>query len=450
MSDRAASSDGGLRAACLGTLVRCDRGTYTVPSPLTYPHQWNWDSAFAALGWLCVDPRRAWQELETLTGAQARDGLVPHIAYASPRPLERLAPLLHRIPSLARFLPALVRSRYSPSPGWWGWLRGRDGRLRSAITQPPVAATAARMLFESTGDELAARRLLAPLSRWHAFLLGARDPCGLGEPVLIHPWESGRDNAVEWDAPLARIRPAVRVVPRPDRRYVDAAERPSDDHYRRFMTLVREGTRRGWPQRELAASGPFRVLDPAFSAILARAAADLAWLCSELGETRLAEAEAERGERVGAALRARLGSDGLLRAVDLVTEEETDALSCASALAAVAPDLSDRAVAAVARLVTAGALASPVGVRSLARDDPRNEPRRYWRGPVWVNVTWLCAFALSEHGFRREAELLRLRLVECVRDGGIREYFVPASGRGLGARDFAWTAALALSTLAGR
>ena len=258
MSDRAASSDGGLRAACLGTLARCDRGTYTVPSPLTYPHQWNWDSAFAALGWLCVDPRRAWQELETLTGAQARDGLVPHIAYASPRPLERLAPLLHRIPSLARFLPALVRSRYSPSPGWWGWLRGRDGRLRSAITQPPVAATAARMLFESTGDELAARRLLAPLSRWHAFLLGARDPCGLGEPVLIHPWESGRDNAVEWDAPLARIRPAVRVVPRPDRRYVDAAERPSDDHYRRFMTLVREGTRRGWPQRELAASGPRR------------------------------------------------------------------------------------------------------------------------------------------------------------------------------------------------
>jgi glycogen debranching enzyme len=450
VSDRAASSDGGLRAACLGTLARCDRGTYTVPSPLTYPHQWNWDSAFAALGWLCVDPRRAWQELETLTGAQARDGLVPHIAYASPRPLERLAPLLHRIPSLARFLPALVRSRYSPSPGWWGWLRGRDGRLRTAITQPPVAATAARLLFESTGDELAARRLLAPLSRWHAFLLGARDPCGLGEPVLIHPWESGRDNAVEWDAPLARIRPAVRVVPRPDRRYVDAAERPSDDHYRRFMTLVREGTRRGWPQRELAASGPFRVLDPAFSAILARAAADLAWLCSELGETRLAEAEAERGERVGAALRARLGSDGLLRAVDLVTEEETDALSCASALAAVAPDLPDRAVAAVAKLVTAGALASPVGVRSLARDDPRNEPRRYWRGPVWVNVTWLCAFALSEHGFRSEAELLRLRLVECVRDGGIREYFVPASGRGLGARDFAWTAALALSTLAGR
>lgn len=29
-----------------------------------------------------------------------------------------------------------------------------------------------------------------------------------------------------------------------------------------------------------------------------------------------------------------------------------------------------------------------------------------------------------------------------VEGGGMREYFVPDSGRGLGARDFAWTAAL--------
>ena len=32
----------------------------------------------------------------------------------------------------------------------------------------------------------------------------------------------------------------------------------------------------------------------------------------------------------------------------------------------------------------------------------------------------------------------------------MREYFAPESGRGLGARDFAWTAALCLRELAGR
>ena len=31
-----------------------------------------------------------------------------------------------------------------------------------------------------------------------------------------------------------------------------------------------------------------------------------------------------------------------------------------------------------------------------------------------------------------------------IEGGGMREYFAPESGRGLGARDFAWTAALCL------
>jgi hypothetical protein len=34
-----------------------------------------------------------------------------------------------------------------------------------------------------------------------------------------------------------------------------------------------------------------------------------------------------------------------------------------------------------------------------------------------------------------------------IEGGGMREYFVPSSGRGLGARDFAWTAALCLREL---
>ena len=39
-------------------------------------------------------------------------------------------------------------------------------------------------------------------------------------------------------------------------------------------------------------------------------------------------------------------------------------------------------------------------------------------------------------------------MFSAVEGGGMREYFVPDSGRGLGARDFAWTAALTLRELA--
>jgi glycogen debranching enzyme len=86
-------------------------------------------------------------------------------------------------------------------------------------------------------------------------------------------------------------------------------------------------------------------------------------------------------------------------------------------------------------------------VRSLDRDHPARSPRNYWRGPTWINVSWLCAWALEQRGELQAAKTLRDQMLATVRGGGMREYFVPDSGRGLGARDFAWTAALTLREL---
>ena len=431
-----------LRAAAEAVLRGNDTGRYTVPSRATYPHQWNWDSALCALGWAELDPGRAWAELEALASARDDQGMLPHIAFHS-----RLA---DRVDGRARgVLTSVARpaARYLPGPRWWGRRLGADGRRISAITQPPLAATCMRLLFEEHPDERRARALMPPLARWHRFLLEERDPGGHGEPALIHPWESGRDNALEWDAPLWRVIPEVSVLRRRDTRFVDAAERPSDEHYRRYLTLVRRGTALKWPQEELALSGPFRVLDPGFSAILARACGDLAWLAGQLGEGRLAEESKAASERVADALRARAGSDGLMRAVDLVDESPLAPLSAGSALALLCPDLGNPRVAAGRELVTDGALASAFGVRSLDRSHPERSARNYWRGPVWANVTWLCAHALELHGDAAVAELLHDRTALAVEGGGMREYFAPESGRGLGAREFGWTAALALRTV---
>jgi Glycosyl hydrolase family 63 C-terminal domain len=431
-----------LRDAAVTVLRGNDAGGYTFPSRATYPHQWNWDSAICALGWGEVDPDRAWTELETLLDARDRDGLVPHIAFRRRVPSRlngRVRAVLTRI--------AAPHARYLPGPVWWGVRRGRDGRRISAITQPPVAATCLRLLFEEHPDEVRAGRLLRPLHCWHRFLLTTRDPDRLGEPVLIHPWESGRDNAVEWDSPLWRVNPTVTVVHRRDTDSVDAAERPTDEHYRRYLTLVREGTEIGWPQERLARSSPFRVLDAGFSAILARACHDVAWVAEQLGEPELAEDSLLLGERVSAALRARVGADGLIRALDLVGGGTLPATSAGSALAALAPGLPGDAVEAARDLVIDGGLSSAYGVRSLERRDPRLLARNYWRGPVWANVTWLCAHALELEGLGDDAAVLRARMLLAVEGGGMREYFAPESGRGLGARDFAWTAALALREL---
>src|SRR5213082_214490 len=59
-------------------LLRNDRGTYTVPNGRVYPFQWNWDSAFASLGFAAFDLDRAWREIESLFEGQWEDGFLPH------------------------------------------------------------------------------------------------------------------------------------------------------------------------------------------------------------------------------------------------------------------------------------------------------------------------------------------------------------------------------------
>jgi hypothetical protein len=434
-----------VRHAAEAVLRANDAGRYTVPSKATYPHQWNWDSALIALGWAALDAPRAWTELEALMGARDQQGMVPHIAFHTRLP-DRLGGRARGV--LTRI--ARPSARYLPGPRWWGGRTGYDGRRITGITQPPLAATCARLVFERDPDESRAHSLLAPLINWHRFLLEERDPTGHGEPVIVHPWETGRDNAVEWDLPLWRVRPQVATLHRRDTDSVDAAERPTDAHYRRYLTLVRRGTAAGWQQARLARTGPFRVLDPGFSAILARAALDLAWLAEQLGEPRLAEESERASEHVAGALRARADPDGLIRATDLHDGTAMPELSAGSALALLTPGLPERALAAARHTVLEGELASEFGVRSLEAEHPELNPRNYWRGPVWANVTWLCAHALALHGDEAAATELRARMLRAVAGGGMREYFVPDSGRGLGAPDFAWTAALALYELGRR
>ena len=62
-------------------ITKNDRGGYTVPTSKLYPHQWNWDSAFTALGISTYNKIRAWQELILLIKAQWKNGMIPHIIF---------------------------------------------------------------------------------------------------------------------------------------------------------------------------------------------------------------------------------------------------------------------------------------------------------------------------------------------------------------------------------
>ena len=58
-------------------------GKSTKPAPDLYPHQWNWDSGFIAIGYSGYNQERAQQELSTLFKAQWKNGMLPQIVFNS-------------------------------------------------------------------------------------------------------------------------------------------------------------------------------------------------------------------------------------------------------------------------------------------------------------------------------------------------------------------------------
>jgi glycogen debranching enzyme len=89
-------------------------------------------------------------------------------------------------------------------------------------------------------------------------------------------------------------------------------------------------------------------------------------------------------------------------------------------------------------------------VPSFDLTDRRYNPRRYWRGPTWLNTTWLLAEGLRTHGGDELAQRLCEDMVVLVAGAGFREYFNPRTGSGHGTSNFSWSAALLLHLLAER
>lgn len=416
------------------TLLRAnDRGGYTVPAPSLYPHQWNWDSAFVAIGWRHIDPRRAARELEMLLRGQWDDGLIPHIIFNP-------------------------EGHYEPGPATWRTLDAPGAPTAapaSSITQPPVAATAARRILERAGGDAAVtdalRRVTAALERWHAWFLATRDPTGIGAVAIVHPWESGMDNAPRWDEAMARIEPGEVEYRRVDDTVVDPAERPTRSDYDRYFFLVAERARRGFAP-PVPDSEPLLVADAVMTAILCRAEEDLVWLGAQLGVATpgAAARRARLLDGLGGALWDQ--TRGAYTDVDLVSGRALGVEHVASYLplyAGITPVTEARAMAARLADTEGGYGGVPWPVPSVPPGEPGFEPTRYWRGPTWVNVNWMLIEGLRTSGFADQAAELAGRTLELIARSGFREYFNPLTGEGCGARDFAWTAALALDLLAG-
>jgi len=70
---------------------------------------------------------------------------------------------------------------------------------------------------------------------------------------------------------------------------------------------------------------------------------------------------------------------------------------------------------------------------------PMFDPEGYWRGTVWINTNWFMIEALARYGYNDLAQEVKEKTLRMVDKGGIREYYNPLTGEGLGAKSFAWS-----------
>ncbi len=391
-----------------------DRGGYTVPTAGLYPYQWNWDSAFAAWGFAQFDVERAWTEVETLIAGQWDSGMVPHILFHQPDP------------------------GYFPGPDVWG---GTGPIPSSGISQPPVAATFIRAIWEQDRAAGAARaRALYPkLVKWHQWFMDWR--VENGAVCITHPWEAGRDNAPDWDGAMAGIDPVgVGDYTRRDTAHVDAAMRPTKYDYDRYIWLVQMGRRLGWDDAALKAQNPFRVADPTMTFILMRAHRDLAEMGRTLGEdVGRIEAWIATLERGAEAL---WNPDlGAYDALDVKAQKFAGCVSNASFLCWYGGLDDDRMRPQIARVWNAVRYPVP----SLEPASDRFDAKRYWRGPTWAIMNALISLGLRDQGLTAEAARLRRDTATLIAEHGFAEYFDPHTGAPAGGGTFTWTAAVWLA-----
>ena len=349
---------------------------YTRPSPGHYPFQWYWDSCFTAIAWRHFDPARSRAELESLLSAERADGFIGHMIFWD-TPLNERQRLTYNV-------------------------LGPNDPMTASI-QPPVLAWAWRIAIGDPAE-------VPAIGRHHDWLLSNRDLEGDRLIWIVQPDESGLDASPQFDVVWG----------------AEAHGLPG------FAVLVHRNRQHGYDLRRVVDDGGPVVCEVMTNVLHALSLA-------ALGRPSLTPTIVERmyDERAG-----------LFRPLVRPEPKSTPTLTWASLSPLALPDLPESIGRRLVEehLLDPSRYWLPVPLPSVPANDPsfsRSEStlgiRRYWRGPTWVNAAWLVWLGLVRLGYELEAGELAARLRDAIAGAGLREYYDPYTGRGLGSKSFGWS-----------
>jgi hypothetical protein len=436
-----------LEEAAKAVLTRNDQGTFTVPAQGLYPHQWLWDSCFIAIGIRHYDVARAQVEIMSMLRGQWHNGMVPHVIL-NPSRHDENGKSLRNINV------------------WRSWLNPNapDDVSTSGITQPPMLAEAIVQIGKKLNwpERRSWYKMVYPaLLAHHQWLFRERDPHHEGLVLQIHPWETGLDNTPPWMHELhehllpwwIRLMQKLHLDTafgwfRSDRKYVSSDQRESNVEALALYDAQRRFRRKGYDFDKIIDHSLFAIEDLSFNAIFIRAN-------EHLGEIAKSIREELPEELTGSIVKSRKTFEELWDQYaneyfsrDFVSHKLLTQSSVAAFMPLYAGCISkERATSIVKLLENEHRFGPAYPVPSTPIDSPWFKPRKYWRGPTWVNMNWMIIDGLDRYGFSEHAQALRESTLEMVNAAGFYEYFNPLDGSPNGTDNFSWTAALTIDLL---
>ncbi len=363
------------------------------PALIKYsPSQWLWDSGWHMIAWSHRKPENAVAELRSLLQFQQENGFLPEIIFWKSN---KLLSLLNR-------------------------MAGYTHREYTDLTQMPMLAYPVRAIWNATHDKALLKEFVPKIVKYLEWWQ-SRDHDGDGLISIIHPWESGIDASPLYDPVFHFKKP----------RFLNL--------YLKFLTLHVAYYILGWNQQAILKRELFNVEDVGVCSVYADGWGVLASLAEEYDSNLSARCHEQHRKYQEAIIRKCWDAERQ-QFVSYFHQDGVEKVSAVESIQTLLPLLlddlpEDIQQQLVNKLKDPERFWLPYPVPTVARCEPAFNPNKsklLWRGPMWPATTWLVMEGLLKHGFKAEAAAILDRWTELYLHNGIREYYNPLTGKGLG------------------
>jgi len=394
---------------------------YTLPTNnKLYPAQWNWDSAFIALGYSHFNLDFSITEIETLLDGQWDDGMVPHI-------------LFHE-----------KDTSYFPNHTTWKCGKNIPS---SGITQPPVLAIILKKIIENNqlndDQNLRILKILIKIKKYHEWFIKFRDPNKTGLVSILHPWESGYDNSPIWDEPMNNILVDKELnYQRRDLEVSNSDERPLKIDYDRYVTIKDQFRDVNYDPNKLYELSIFNVVDVGFNSLFLKANKDLVKLLKKF-KLNYDELDLFISKSESEIIKLYDYDRDEFVSKDLNTNKHISIPSITNYFALIADLKNDKLNKKIINNLKNHNLNEKYIFSTIKPDHQTFEEKRYWRGPIWINCNWIIYQGIKNKD-KDYSITIKNETISLIDNKGFHEYYSCNDGSVMGANNFSWSAALYL------